>query len=70
MLDRILNERLKDNSRHRDSPCVFVDLAIDLQVVAKSSLFDPKITDQSLKFLAKGHKLTLSVFERVSEVLG
>jgi multiple antibiotic resistance protein len=70
MLDRILNERLKDNSRHRDSACGVINLAIDLQLITKSCLFDFEIIYQRLKLLAKGHKLTIAVFERISKIVG
>ena len=69
MLDRILNEWLEDNARHRDSACGVLNLAIDLHFLAKSRLFDFEITYQRLKLLAEGYKVTISVFERISKVV-
>src|SRR5262245_749287 len=53
MLDRVLHERLEDQSRNLGVERVGIDVVIDREPVLKSRLFDLEILLEELEFLVK-----------------
>src|SRR5690242_17188260 len=70
MLDRVLDQRLKDQSRNLGIHRSWIDLIVNRQPILKPCLLDFEILLQKLQFLLKRHARGIRSRERDAEQVG